>query len=78
MHLLDFHLCIVAGSVLSENPICELLGYGTTEQQLWVLVDTFGDFWGAGTAEQNLLGWSTKRLQWRNRLAHGTYRQYNE
>ena len=46
MHLLDFHLCIVAGSVLSENPICELLGYGTKEQQLWVLVDTFGDFIG--------------------------------
>ena len=34
--------------------------------------------WEAGRAEQILLGRLSKWLQWRNRLAHGTYRQYIE
>ena len=38
----------------------------------------FNLIFGAGRAEQNLLRWSSKWLQWRNRLAHGTYRQYKE
>ena len=72
-HCLNF-----AASLTPTHTEWHLLDRISILEFLVVLFRSLVWIWEAGRAEQILLGRLSKWLQWRNRLAHGTYRQYKE